>query len=114
MGKIIIVHRLGGRVFAQPTTNLYKIGWVVFQPLTITSSSVWVIGGWLLVSSETNNHQNLSKHGEILLDSMRSCQIHPRSGEISSDSTRFRPSRVENSLVWLDLVFIVPEIDGFK
>ena len=114
MGKIITVHRSGGRIFAQPTTNLYKIGWVVFQPLTIASSSVWVIDGWLLVSSETNNHQNLPEHGEISPDSMRSCQIHPRSSEISSDSARFLPSRAENSLVRLDPVFIVPKIDGFK
>ena len=45
---------------------------------------------------------------------VRSCQIHPRSGEILSDPVRFLPNLDEKSLVWPDLVFIVPEIDGFK
>ena len=43
----------------------------------------------------------------------RSCQIHPKFGEILSDSMRFLSNRAEKSLVQPDPVFIVPEIDRF-
>ena len=87
---------------------------VVFQPVTVIGFSVRVTSGWLLVSGETNNHWNLLKRGEISLDPMRSCQIHPSSGEIQSDPARFLPNRDKKSLVRLNPVFIVPEIVGFK
>ena len=81
-----------GQVFAQPATDPYKIGWVVFQPATVTDS----------------------KRDEISLDPARSCQIHPRSGEIPSDLARFLANRDEKSLVRPNPVFIMPKIDGFK
>ena len=87
---------------------------VVFQPVTVIGFSVRVTSGWLLVSGETNNHWNLLKRGEISLDPMRSCQIHPTFGEISLDLARFLPNRVEKSLVQPYPVFIMLEIDGFK
>ena len=45
---------------------------------------------------------------------MRSCQLHPRSDDISLDLARFLPNLDEESPVRLDPVFIMPEIDGFK
>ena len=76
--------------------------------------SVRVAGGWWSVSGEPDYHRNASKHGEISLDSARSCKIHPRSGEIPSDPARFLANRDEKSLVWPDPVFIVSKIDEFK
>ena len=106
-----------GLVFAQPTTDPYKIGWWFStrnQPITITDLLVRIVSGWSSVSSEPNYHWNPSKRGEISQDQARSCQIHPRFGEIPSDLARFLPNRDEKSLVRLDPVFIVTKIDEFK
>ena len=91
------VHGSGGSGFC-PTRN---------RPVTVTDSSVRVAGGWWSVLGETDLTG-------ILRNMARSCQIHPRSGEILSDPARFLPNRNEKSLVRLDPAFIVPKIDGFK
>ena len=67
-----------------------------------------------MVSGEIDYHRNASKRGNISPDLARSCQIHPRFGEIPSDLARFLPNRDEKSLVRLDPVFIVTKIDEFK
>ena len=103
-----------GRVFAQPATDPYKMGWVVFQPATVTDSSIRVANGWWSVSGEPNYHWNPSKRDEISLDPAKSCQIHPRSGEIPSNLARFLANRDEKSLVRPNPVFIMPKIDRFK
>ena len=41
---------------------------------------------------------------------MRSSQIHTRFDEIPSNLERFLANRDEKSLVWPDLVFIVPKM----
>ena len=63
---------------------------------------------------ELDIHQCPTKRGEISPDPMRSCQLHPRSDDISLDLARFLPNLDEESLVRLDPMFIMPEIDGFK
>ena len=84
------------------------------RPITVTDSSVRVAGGWWSVSSEPDYHQNALKCGEMSLDLVRSCQIHPRSSKIPSVPVRFLANRDEKSLVRPDPVFIVPKIDRFK
>ena len=100
------IHGSGGSGFF-PT---YYISGGLFStrnwPVTVTGSSVWVAKWRSSVSGEPDIHQ--------CPDSMRSCQIHPRSDEISLDLTRFLPNLDEKSSVRQDSVFIVPEIDGFK
>ncbi|XP_023877931.1 uncharacterized protein LOC111990390 [Quercus suber] len=76
-----------------PTVNAFKI----FE------TNAFDIG----YGGETNNHWNPPKRGEIL-------PLHLRSCEISLDPLRFLPNPAEKSLVQPDLVFIMPEIDGFK
>ena len=84
------------------------------QPVTVMDSSVWVADGWWSISGELDYHRNALKRGKISPDSARSCQIHPRSGEISSNLARFLANRNEKSLVRLDPAFIVPKINEFK
>ena len=62
------------------------------------------------VSSETENHRNLSKHNEVSPDPVRSCQIRPRFGENSSNLVRFSPNHAKKSLIQLDLVYMMLEI----
>ena len=84
------------------------------QPVIVTNLSVQVADEWWSVSSEHDYHRNALKHDKISPDPARSCQIHPRSGEIPSDLVRFLANGDEKSLVRLDPVFIVPKINGFK
>ena len=91
-------------------------GWF-FNPQstrTITDSLVRVADWWWSVSGEPNYHWNPSKRSEISPDPTRSCQIHPRSGEIPSNLARFLANRDEKSLVRPNPMFIMPKIDGFK
>nr|POE90710.1 hypothetical protein CFP56_78840 [Quercus suber] len=77
------------------------------RPVTVMDSLDRVACGWWSVSGETDLIG-------ILRNAARSCQTHPRSDEIPSNPARYLPNRDYKSLVRLDPVFIVPEIDGFK
>ena len=82
-----------GWVFAQPITDWVGGFLICNRPVTVTGSLVRVAGGWLLVSGETNNHQNLLKRGRISLD-----------------LARFLPNCVEKSLVRPDPVFFCQKL----
>lgn len=94
------VHGLGGLGLC-PTRNrpVYSNGFVGL-------GCQWVVS----VSSETENHRNLSKCNEVSPDPMRSYQICPRFSENSSDLVRFPPNHTKKSLIQLDLMYIIPEI----